>query len=118
LHPRIGAKATVLPWRAEDSDNARKFFIARFPTPKRIILHGNSYGGIVGAKLIETYAKKDDGSTNFDGALLSSGTVAGVLRTGGKISMSAWSINIIATTYRAPTSRNIRCGPASPPIPI
>jgi hypothetical protein len=63
---------------AEDSDNARKFFIARFATPKRIILHGNSYGGIVGAKLVESYAKKEDGSTNFDGVLLSSGTVAGV----------------------------------------
>jgi hypothetical protein len=63
---------------AEDSDNARKFFIARFATPKRIVLHGNSYGGIIGAKLVESYAKKEDGSTNFDGALLSSGTVAGV----------------------------------------
>jgi hypothetical protein len=37
---------------AEDSDNARKFFIARFATPKRIVLHGNSYGGIIGAKLV------------------------------------------------------------------
>ena len=53
---------------AEDSDIARKFFIARIATPKRTILHGSSYGGVIGAKLIETYAKKD-GSTNFDGAL-------------------------------------------------
>src|SRR5580704_2991504 len=50
---------------AEDSDDARKFFVARIATPKRTILHGVSYGGVVGAKLVETYAKKD-GSTNFD----------------------------------------------------
>jgi hypothetical protein len=63
---------------AEDSDDARKFFIARIATPKRTILHGVSYGGAVGAKLVETYAKKD-GTTNFDGALLISGVVAGVI---------------------------------------
>jgi hypothetical protein len=63
---------------AEDSDIARKFFIARIATPKRTILHGASYGGVVGAKLIETYAKRENGNTNFDGAFLSSGAVAGV----------------------------------------
>ena len=69
---------------AEDSDDARKFFIARFATPKRVILHGASYGGIVGAKLIETYAKKEDGMTNFDGALLTFGVVASVAATWGQ----------------------------------
>jgi hypothetical protein len=44
---------------AEDSDDARKYLIARIATPKRTILHGNSYGRVVGAKLVETYAKKD-----------------------------------------------------------
>ena len=38
----------------EDSDNARKFFIARIAKPQRTILHGASYGGLVGAKLVET----------------------------------------------------------------
>jgi hypothetical protein len=61
----------------EDSDNARKFFIARIARPQRTLLHGASYGGLVGAKLIETRAKNPDGSLNFDGAFLNSGAVAG-----------------------------------------
>ena len=69
---------------AEDSDDARKFFIARFATPKRTILYGGSYGGIVGAKVIESYAKKKDGNTNFDGALFAFGVVAGVAATWGQ----------------------------------
>ncbi len=60
-----------------DSDNARKFFIARIGKPQRTVLHGASYGGLVGAKLIETYAKNPDGSLNFDGAFLNSGAVTG-----------------------------------------
>jgi hypothetical protein len=62
---------------AADSDNARKFFIARIGKPQRTVLHGASYGGLVGAKLIETYAKNRDGSTNFDGAFLNSGALTG-----------------------------------------
>jgi hypothetical protein len=62
---------------AQDSDDARKFFIARIAKPKRTILHGASYGGLVGAKLIETFAKNPDGSSNYDGAFLNSGAVAG-----------------------------------------
>jgi hypothetical protein len=62
---------------AADSDNARKLFIARIGKPQRTILHGASYGGLVGAKLIETYAKNPDGSSNFDGAFLNSGAVTG-----------------------------------------
>jgi hypothetical protein len=62
---------------AEDSDNARKFFIARLGKPQRTILHGASYGGLVGAKLMETRAKNPDGSLNFDGAFLNSGAVTG-----------------------------------------
>jgi hypothetical protein len=52
--------------------------------PKRTILYGGSYGWIVGAKVIESYAKKRDGSTNFDGALFSFGVVAGVAATWGQ----------------------------------
>jgi len=62
---------------AADSNDARKFFIARIGKPQRTILHGASYGGLVGAKLIETYAKNPDGSLNFDGAFLNSGAVTG-----------------------------------------
>ena len=53
-----------------DTDDARKFFVDRIGKPKRTILHGASYGGLVGAKLIET-------SANYDGAFFNSGAVAG-----------------------------------------
>ncbi len=62
---------------AEDSDHARRFFIERIAKPRRTILHGASYGGLVGAKLVETYARNADGSVNFDGAFFNSGFVAG-----------------------------------------
>jgi pimeloyl-ACP methyl ester carboxylesterase len=62
---------------AADTDDARKFFIARIAKPKRTLIHGASYGGLVAAKLVETYAKNVDGSPNYDGAFLNSGLVSG-----------------------------------------
>ena len=65
---------------AEDVDQARQFFIARFGKPQRTYLHGASYGGLVSAKLLELYAKNADGSLNYDGALLNSALLAGSTR--------------------------------------
>jgi len=62
---------------AEDSDHARRFFIERVAKPRRTIFHGASWGGLVGAKLVETYATNTDGTVNFDGAFFNSGFVAG-----------------------------------------
>ena len=62
---------------AADSDNARTFFITRIAKPRRTVLHGASYGGLVGAKLIETYAKSPDGMVNYDGVFFNSGAVYG-----------------------------------------
>jgi GNAT superfamily N-acetyltransferase len=62
---------------AADTDEARKFFIARIAKPARTIIHGASYGGLVAAKLIETNARNPDGSFNYDGALLNSGLLSG-----------------------------------------
>jgi hypothetical protein len=62
---------------AEDTENARKFFIDHIAKPKRTILHGASYGGLVGAKLLEKFAKNADSSVNYDGAFFNSGAVAG-----------------------------------------
>ena len=64
---------------AEDTENARKFFIASIAKPKRTILHGASYGGLVGAKLLEKSAKNADGSVNYDGVFFNSGAVAGAI---------------------------------------
>ena len=62
---------------AEDTDNARKFFIARIAKPQRTVMQGTSYGGLVGAKLVETLAKNPDGALNYDGAFFNSGAVSG-----------------------------------------
>jgi hypothetical protein len=62
---------------AEDSDHARRFFIERIGKPKRTIMHGQSYGGLVSTKVLELYGKSADGSLNYDGAFLNSGLVIG-----------------------------------------
>jgi hypothetical protein len=62
---------------AEDTELARRFFNERIGKPRRTIYHGASYGGLVGAKLIEAYAKNADGSAGYDGALFNSGYVVG-----------------------------------------
>jgi hypothetical protein len=61
----------------EDTEDARKFFVEHIAKPRRTILHGASYGGLVGAKLLETHARSADGSMNYDGGFLNSGLVAG-----------------------------------------
>jgi hypothetical protein len=61
----------------EDTENARRFFAEHIAKPKHTYLHGASYGGLVGAKLIEALSKNADGSMNFDGALFNSGAVGG-----------------------------------------
>jgi alpha-beta hydrolase superfamily lysophospholipase len=58
---------------ADDTDQARQYFIDRFGRPKRIIIHGASYGGLVGAMLIERYG------ANYDGAFFNSGMLAGAV---------------------------------------
>lgn len=63
---------------AADLDDARRFFLAKFPKPKRTLLHGSSFGGLVGAKLLENYVSKNpDGSMTYDGAFFNSGVVGG-----------------------------------------
>ena len=58
---------------ADDTDQARQYFIERFGKPKRTIIHGASYGGLVGAMLIERYGG------NYDGAFFNSGMLAGAV---------------------------------------
>jgi hypothetical protein len=61
----------------QDSDNARRFFAERVAKPRHTYLHGASYGGLVGSKLVETLAKNADGTLAFDGAMFNSGAVGG-----------------------------------------
>ena len=65
---------------ASDTDNARRYFVDRIAKPKQTFLHGASYGGAVGAKLLEIYARAEDGTLNYHGAFLNSGLVAGPAR--------------------------------------
>jgi len=58
---------------ADDTDQARQYFVDHFSKPKRTIVHGASYGGLVGAMLIERYGK------NYDGAFFNSGMLAGAV---------------------------------------
>ncbi len=58
---------------ADDTEQARQYFADHFGTPKRTILHGASYGGLVGAMLLERYAN------HYDGAFFNSGMLAGAV---------------------------------------
>ncbi len=62
---------------AQDTDNLRALFVQRFGRPQRVYLHGQSWGGNVGAMVVERYARGPDGKPNYDGALLTSGMLAG-----------------------------------------
>ncbi|MEV0204613.1 DUF6351 family protein [Streptomyces sp. NPDC050788] len=59
---------------AEDTENVRRLFVERFGKPKRTYVHGQSWGGDVAAKVVETYGKKNG---FYDGALLTSGVLGG-----------------------------------------
>jgi hypothetical protein len=65
---------------AEDTDILRRIFWARFGKPKYTIVHGQSWGGNVAAKVSELYAVDGNGQRNYDGVLLSAGLVAGGTR--------------------------------------
>src|SRR5262249_36148319 len=65
----------------EDTEHARQFFVERIRQPRRTILHGASYGGLVGAKLIGRQVKKTDGRNAYDGGFFKNGF--GIRRTRG-----------------------------------
>lgn len=59
---------------ATDTENLRRLFVSEFGKPKRTYVHGQSWGGNVAAKVVETYAGKHGA---YDGALLTSGVLGG-----------------------------------------
>ncbi|CAN1533132.1 hypothetical protein MCERH10_01462 [Caulobacteraceae bacterium] len=65
---------------AEDMDQLRTLTWQHFGRPRRTILHGQSWGGNVAAKAAELYAMDLEGRRNFDGAVLTSGVLAGGTR--------------------------------------
>lgn len=65
---------------ATDTANAQRYFAERIGKPRRTILHGASYGGIVAAKFLEIYANDVTGAPAIDGAIMNSGLLAGATR--------------------------------------
>lgn len=58
---------------AEDTENVRRIFLDHVATPRRTLLHGQSWGAMVAAKAAELFPR------SWDGMLLSSGAVGGLL---------------------------------------
>jgi hypothetical protein len=66
---------------AEDTDNLRKTFWARFGRPKHTLLHGQSWGANVAAKTQELYGRGPAGERPYDGVILTSGVLGGGTRS-------------------------------------
>lgn len=59
----------------DDTERARRMFVAQVGTPQRTVLHGQSWGASVAAKLAER------AGSAYDGVLLTSGVLAGGTRS-------------------------------------
>lgn len=68
---------------AEDTDNSRKIFWSLYGRPERTLLHGQSWGGNVAAKVSELYAGNAEHGWNYDGILITNGIVSGGTRAYG-----------------------------------
>jgi hypothetical protein len=68
---------------AEDVDNSRALFWANFTKPRLTILHGQSYGGNVAAKLAELRSVSASGEKLYDGVLLTNSVLLGGTRAYG-----------------------------------
>ncbi|MFE9680561.1 hypothetical protein [Streptomyces sp. NPDC006285] len=60
---------------AADTESVRRVFVEEFGEPKRTYVHGQSWGGDVAAKVVETYGAGKHGP--YDGALLTNGVLGG-----------------------------------------
>lgn len=65
---------------AQDTERVRRIFGTHVATPRRTILHGQSWGAGVAAKTAEMYADAMAGASPYDGLLLTSGVIAGGTR--------------------------------------
>ncbi|WP_254389419.1 hypothetical protein [Streptomyces sp. AC550_RSS872] len=59
---------------AADTESVRRLFVAEFGMPRRTYVHGQSWGGNVAAKVVETYGGRRGA---YDGALLTNGVLGG-----------------------------------------
>ena len=68
---------------AEDTERVRRIFVEHVAKPKRTILHGQSWGGMVATRTAELFPQ------SWDGMLLTSGVVAGPATYDFRIDMRA-----------------------------
>ncbi len=68
---------------AEDVEQSRRMFIAQWGAPQRTLLHGQSWGGNVAAKLAELHALDDQGQPRYDAVLTTNGVLSGGTRAYG-----------------------------------
>lgn len=65
---------------AEDTEDLRKIVWEKFGRPRRTLVHGQSWGGNVAAKLAELYARDAEGQVIWDGVVTTSGALGGGTR--------------------------------------
>lgn len=68
---------------AADVERSRRLFLRHFPRPQRILLHGQSWGGNVAAKLAELHALDARGRARYDAVLTTNGVLTGGTRAYG-----------------------------------
>ena len=68
---------------AEDVEASRQWFVAAWGMPERTLLHGQSWGANVAAKLAELHALDDDGRPRYDAVLTTNGVLTGGTRAYG-----------------------------------
>jgi hypothetical protein len=68
---------------ASDVENSRRLFIAAFGQADRTLLHGQSWGGNVAAKLAELDALDEEGRPRYDAVLSTNGVLFGGTRAYG-----------------------------------
>lgn len=66
---------------AEDTERLRQIFGEHVASPRRTILHGQSWGAGVAAKAAEMFTEESTGSQPYDAVLLTSGVLAGGTRS-------------------------------------
>jgi hypothetical protein len=99
-------------WPAADVENSRAIFWQRFGRPRLTILHGQSYGGNVAAKLAELGAIDAGGNRLFDGVLLTNAVLWGGTKAYGFRADLRAVYQYFCRNHPRPTNRNIPHGTA------
>ncbi len=62
---------------AADVERSRRLFLKHFAKPRRVLLHGQSWGGNIAAKLAELHALDSKGRPRYDAVLTTNGVLMG-----------------------------------------